>query len=84
MADKLVTDVEKIDPEAAREVVKRDDEAAKDGRVQERTDAGSGIVMKPDANDKSVLTYDPNDIEKDPQVTAKPSKNSGEPVHDRS
>ena len=70
--------------EDAKAVVDKEDAARKDGVAIERTDAASGIVMKPDPNDRSVSTYDPKDIERDPQVTQKPGKNSGQPVHDRS
>lgn len=82
---KKETDVDKIDPEAARELVKREDEARKDGVTTEQVDQGSGIVLKPDPNDQSVRTYDPQNLEKHkPEPAPKPSKNSGEPVHDRS
>lgn len=83
--DKKVTDPDKIDYDAAKTVVDREADARKDGVAPEQTDNGSGIVMKPDPNDRSVRTYDPQNIEKHkPEPAPKPSKNSGEPVHDRS
>ncbi len=82
--EKLVTDESKIDPDAAKRVADRIRADEKDGKVPDKTDAGSGIVMKPAPGDSSTWTYDPQNVEKDESVTAKPSKNSGEPVHDRS
>lgn len=70
--------------EDAKAVVDREEAARKDGLTIEKTDGGSGIVMKPDPNDRSVRTYDPQNIEKSAESKAKPSKNSGEPVHERS
>lgn len=80
-----ITDPEKIDYEAAKTLVDREAAARKDGVAPEQVDAGSNIVMKPDPNDRSVRTYDPQNVDRHkPEAAAKPSKNSGEPVHDRS
>ena len=71
--------------EEAKAVVDREEGARKDGVAPDKTDAGSGIVMKGDPNDRSVRTYDPTDIQR--EEAAKPAKSkyeSGEPVHDRS
>lgn len=79
---KLETDVKKIDPDAARQVVEAEDAASVNGVAPgEVTD--SGIVLSADKNDKSVRTYDPNDVKRAEETQVKPSKNSGEPVHDR-
>lgn len=78
------TDLDKIDLEAARQLVEREDAAKKDGVAPEKVDAGSGILMRPDPNDQSVRTYNPVDVEYVDEATKKPSKNSGQPVHDRS
>lgn len=84
-APEKITDPDKIDVDVARQVVDRDDAARKDGVTTEQVDTASGIVLKPDPNDRSVRTYDPQNIEKHkPEPEPKPSKNSGEPVHDRS
>lgn len=86
MADpKKETGADKIDYDAAKTVVDREESARKDGVTVEKTDAASGIVMKPDPTDRSVRTYDPEGIER--AAEAKPLKSkyeSGEPVHDRS
>lgn len=84
-APEKITDPDKIDLEAARQVVDKEDAARKDGVTVEQVDAASGIVMKPDPNDRSVRTYDPQNVERQkPEPELKPSKNSGEPVHERS
>lgn len=73
------------DYETAKAVVDKEDAARKDGLTVERTDTASGIVLKPDPNDRSVATYDPQNLDQHkPEAPAKPSKRSGEPVHDRS
>lgn len=71
--------------ELAKEVVEKDCAASVDGVAQTRTDAASRIVLEPNPNDKSVLTYDGTDptIEK-PAKAEKSPYTSGEPVHDRS
>lgn len=86
-AQKKETDIDKIDPEAAQQLVDREADARKDGVTRDKVDAGSGIVLKPDANDRSVATYDPQNMDNHKQEEAKPAKSkyqSGEPVHDRS
>ena len=83
-AEDKVTDPKKIGVEAAKQVVERDRQDSKDGVAIEKTDPVSGIVMKPQSPDKSVLTYTPGDEER--PAEAKPEKSkyvSGEPVHDR-
>lgn len=79
-----MTDKNKPTYEEAKAVVDREASARKDGVTIEKEDAGSGILMKPDPNDRSVRTYDPKNIEREEGEQPKPSKNSGEPVHDRS
>ena len=75
---------EEPDYEAAKAVVDKEEAARKDGLTIPKTDAASGIVLKPDPSDRSVATYQPDNIERAKDETQKPSKDSGQPIHDRS
>jgi hypothetical protein len=77
-----VTDPKRIDVEAAKAVVEQDRQDSKDGVARERTEAG--IVLTPQSPDKSVATYNPEDVKyaEEPKP-AKSKYQSGEPVHDR-
>lgn len=54
--------------EEAREIVEQHDEAVNPKGLASRTDPASGIVMKANKVDPSVLTYDPADVEQDKDV----------------
>lgn len=84
-ADKI-TDPNKIDLDAAKGLVERDAAASKDGVAPTETDALSGIVMRAGEPDKSVRTYDPQNVEREKPADAVRNKKyeSGEPVSDRS
>lgn len=74
---------EDVPVDLAQQVVDKAHEARKDGIAGERYGA-DGLVLKPDPNDNSVVTYDPAKPEYREEAEQKPSKNSGEPVHERS
>lgn len=69
-----MTDKE-ISVEDAKEVIEKHDEAVNPTGLAERTDASSGIVMKANPVDKSVLTYDPEDVEYDDEARKQAEKN---------
>lgn len=56
---------DKVSVDEAREIVRKDDAASKDGVTRGYED--SGITYRPDPNDKSVATYDPNEKRQKPE-----------------
>lgn len=51
--------------EEAREIVQEHDEKVNPSGLSGETDPASGVKMKAQEPDKSVLTYDPEDVEYD-------------------
>lgn len=60
--------------EEAKEIVEKHDEALNPKGLRQETDQSSGIIMKANPVDKSVLTYDPNDVEYDEDVRKEAEK----------
>lgn len=60
--------------EEAREVIEKHEEAVNPSALRQDTDPSSGVVMKAQEPDKSVLTYDPNDVEYDDDVRKEAEK----------
>lgn len=54
--------------EEAREIVEQHEGAVNPKGLASETDQSSGIVMKANKVDPSVLTYDPADVEQDKDV----------------
>lgn len=53
--------------EEAREIVQEHDEKVNPSGLSGETDTASGVKMKAQEPDKSVLTYNPEDVEYDEQ-----------------
>ena len=62
----------------AREVIEKHEEAVNPSGLRSDTDQSSGVVMKAQEPDKSVLTYDPNDVEYDDDVRKEAEKSRKE------
>lgn len=58
----------------AREVIEKHEEAVNPSGLRSDTDQSSGVVMKAQEPDKSVLTYDPNNVEYDDDVRKEAEK----------
>lgn len=54
--------------EEAKEIVEKHEEALNPKGLRQQTNEASGIVMKANPVDKSILTYDPNDVEYDEEA----------------
>lgn len=60
--------------EEAREIVQEHDDKVNPSGLAGETDPSSGIRMKAQEPDKSVLTYDPNEVEYDENVKKRAEK----------
>lgn len=58
----------------AREVIEKHEEVVNPSGLRSDTDQSSGVVMKAQEPDKSILTYDPNDVEYDDDVRKEAEK----------
>lgn len=54
--------------EEAREIVEKHDETLNPHGLRQETNEASGIVMKANQVDKSILTYDPEEVEYDEEA----------------
>ena len=63
-----MTDRKEITPEQAQEVIDKHEDAINPNGLASEVDPSSGIVMKAQPFDKSVLTYDPEDVEYDEEA----------------
>ena len=63
-----MTDSKEPTVEEAREIVEKSDQALNPKGLSEETNQASGIVMKANKVDPSVLTYDPSDVEYDDEA----------------
>jgi len=63
-----VSDKNEPTVEEAKEIVEKHEEALNPKGLRQQTNEASGIVMKANPVDKSILTYDPNDVEYDEEA----------------
>lgn len=60
--------------EEAQAIVDEHNEAVNPSGLRQDTDPSSGVVMKAQEPDKSILTYDPTDVEYDEDVRKEAEK----------
>lgn len=54
--------------EEAKEIVEKHDEALNPKGLRQETNQASGVIMKANPVDKSILTYDPENVEYDEEA----------------
>lgn len=60
--------------EDAKEIVEKHDEAVNPKGLRQETNQASGVIMKANPVDPSILTYDPKDVEYDEEVRKQAEK----------